>query len=257
MQGLLVAPGERGAAGRRLHCIALHTAAVHEERRPSGQPPRWTTRGHDTRRATPCGAGGSLSPEQVAAHVRDGFLLVSGLLGDVVLASAVDAMWTVMAEPQLDNNDGRPGSVGDSQHAAGGLSRDEPSTWTADWDGRVTSPAILETFTPEWLRAANLLAAANAREALFPVADWHQATRPQPTDLSGSVARGYPHAINKFPTVEPGLQDGPPVECSPHCDYGDVGDKGWRVDPQPIPIQVQTPAPPPHLMTPKHAPKYI
>jgi hypothetical protein len=118
------------------------------------------------------------------------------------------------------------------------LRRDDPSTWPDEnyWDGVVTDPEILATFTPEYLSAAHVLAAANAQECLFPVAIWHNASKPPP-DIRGTK-RGYPHAINKFPLPD-GDEDGE-AYCAPHCDYGDTGNKGWRVNPQPIPIQVLT-----------------
>jgi hypothetical protein len=77
---------------RRLHCVARGIAAAANAAEtavvPAGSPPRWSTRGHETRTATPCGPDGSLSTEQIASYVRDGFLLVSGLIREAVLHRA-------------------------------------------------------------------------------------------------------------------------------------------------------------------------
>lgn len=201
-------------------------------------PYRWPAEGWEVRTATPCGAGGVLSSQQVAAYVRDGFLLVSGLIAEPHLSRAVDAMWRQMeARPHARSSKPPPGDAAPCRS----LRRDDPSTWDASsgWDSGVAvfSPELLDSFTTEYLVAANLLADANTKQTLFPVASWHRATRPPPPHLlAGSSAppRGYPAAIAKFP------ESGGQHDCAPHCDYGDTGDRGWRVSPQPIPIQVLT-----------------
>ena len=40
--------------------------------------------------------------------------------------------------------------------------RHDPSTWTSDWQGFLTHPDLLATFTPAYLRAARQLVAALA-----------------------------------------------------------------------------------------------
>ena len=46
----------------------------------------------------------------------------------------------------------------------------------------------------------------------------------------------YPIALNYFPKAP--LTE--PQRFVPHCVYGAAGERGWRVSPQPVPIQVLT-----------------
>ena len=63
----------------------------------------------DSRRGAPCGPAGVLSDALCAAYVRDGFLLVSGLIAPPIAARALDRMWRTMdAENRADTWQGLP-----------------------------------------------------------------------------------------------------------------------------------------------------
>ena len=183
----------------------------------------------DARRATRCGPGGELSAEQCASYARDGFLLVSGLIPDGILQAAVDAMWRQMAAENRSTWKGLPLPPRETP-----LDRRNPDTWSSSWQGMLTAPEILATFTPAYLRCARQLASANAAAALFPVAP-HQPSKPlltrrnpwaPPVDRGyqpdrgprkidpvgfpfvvnrrkGSRRLGYPVAIHNFPAKDP------------------------------------------------------
>ena len=158
------------------------------------------------------------------------FLLVSGLIPPRTLERAVDTMWRQMSAERRTSYSGPPLEPRDPP-----LRRDDPRTWTEDWLGMVVNPEILATFTPEYLHCAAVLAAANARSSLIPVAP-HLASRPPPAapkptsadpdatweagtttangDSEAGVESGYPIALNYFP--KPPLDE--PQRFGPHCD---------------------------------------
>lgn len=223
----------------------------------------------DTRRAVPVGSDGLLAQEHVDAYVRDGFLAVSGLIPPAVLGPAIDCMWRIMDRENRRSWRGPPLPA-----RAQPLDRADPTTWTGAWQGMLTSPEILATFTPTYINVARQLAAANAAASLFPVAP-HLPTKPPltrrnpyapPTDHgyrtdlgtpegdpgypfvltkqgARQIRRGYPIAIHNFPDpAAVGSPDSPPrsaAEYSPHIDGGGEED-GWRVSPQPVSIQAST-----------------
>ena len=175
-------------------------------------PPQVAAVFTDSRRATPCGPGGILTDAQVADYARDGFLLVSGLIPPAVAAKALDTMWRTMDRENRSTWQGRP-----LAERAQPLDRDDPSTWTSDWQGFLTHPDILNTFTPAYLHAAKQLVAAHA--AGIPMAN-HQPSRPRLArrnpwapvldggyrpdrplaDPDGDPARsGMPHPLHKYP----------------------------------------------------------
>ena len=59
------------------------------------QPPPLAARGA----GMPALVGGLLSPAQVEAYVRDGFVVCSGLIPSPIVDAAVDSMWAQMAGP--------------------------------------------------------------------------------------------------------------------------------------------------------------
>ena len=85
----------------------------------------------------------------------------------------------------------------------------------------MVNPAILDSYTPEFIRCAEQLRDANKASALFEVAE-HPITRPPQTV-----------ALNRFPVQV----DDAVAMPSPHTDYGASGDTGWRSCPQPCVIQ--------------------
>ena len=91
------------------------------------------------------------------SYLRDGFLLVSGVIPMEVLGPAVDAVWDQMDHEHRGSVWGPPLGL-----RARPLDRHDPSTWTGDWAGVLTRPEVLATFTPALLRAARRLAAARA-----------------------------------------------------------------------------------------------
>ena len=111
----------------------------------------------DTRRAVPVGSDGLLAQEHVDAYVRDGFLAVSGLIPPAVLGPAIDCMWRIMDRENRRSWRGPPLPA-----RAQPLDRADPTTWTGAWQGMLTSPEILATFTPTYINVARQLAAANA-----------------------------------------------------------------------------------------------
>ena len=97
---------------------------------PAGQQQQQLAHHLETRRAVPCGPHGLLAQEHVADYVRDGFLLVSGLIPPAVLDAAVDCMWDVMDRENRQSWRGPP--LGPR---AKPLDRASPSTWLGDWQG--------------------------------------------------------------------------------------------------------------------------
>ena len=95
------AMAELGRARRRLHKLTSHTrgrelpeprpcAAASVAARPD------TAMSTCTASAVPCGNGGEMAPAHVETYVRDGYILVSGLLPPAVLVAAQDEMWRQM-----------------------------------------------------------------------------------------------------------------------------------------------------------------
>jgi hypothetical protein len=260
--GSHIAAQQQSAAPARPAACAAEATAPPGAADPPPPPP-------DTRCAVPVGPDGLLAREHVDAYVRDGFIAVSGLIPPAVLGPAIDCMWRVMDRENRQSWRGPPLPA-----RAQPLDRADPSTWTGGWQGMLTSPEILATFTSTYINVARQLAAANAAASLFPVAP-HLPTKPPltrrnphapPTDHgyrtdlgtpegdpgypfvltkpgTRQTRRGYPIAIHNFPDpAAAGSTDGPPrsaAEYSPHIDGGGEED-GWRVSPQPVSIQAST-----------------
>ena len=70
--------------------------------------------------------------------IAGSFLLVSGLIPPRILDRAVDAMWYQMRVERRTSYGGPP-----LQSREPPLRRDDPSTWTEDWQGMVVNPEIL------------------------------------------------------------------------------------------------------------------
>ena len=70
--------------------------------------------------------------------IAGSFLLVSGLIPPRILDRAVDAMWHQMRVERRTSYSGPP-----LQSREPPLRRDDPSTWTEDWQGMVVNPEIL------------------------------------------------------------------------------------------------------------------
>jgi hypothetical protein len=184
-----------------------------------------TAGAHAVARASQCGPEGELSPQQLESYVENGFILLRGLIPTEVAERAADAMWYQMRREHRVGMGGDPLPPRDRP-----LDREDPSTWADNWDGLVVNSEILGAYTPAFLRAAEELAAANARGALYPVAP-HAITKPPQTI-----------ALNRFPLPPPPPpaeegQQGGDFHPEPHCDYGAAGDSGWRSNPQPCRIQ--------------------
>ena len=87
------------------HGLRLHRVASHLHRRGAAAARRAVgAAAHTTRCAAPsnsqlaAAAGrGPLSPEQVAQYVRDGFLVVDGLVPPAVVSAAEAVLWDAMA----------------------------------------------------------------------------------------------------------------------------------------------------------------
>jgi hypothetical protein len=203
--------------------------------------------------ATPCLPNGELSAAQLEAYSRDGFLFVSGLIPPDVSAAAASAMWAQMAAE--NRNCERVGSgrenireIDDRGRATSPAwmnRRDEPVSWTGDGDWPVKdNPDVMAVYTPEWVRAAEQLAAVHAATALYPVVGNPRVAKP-----SGGLA------INRFPRHKVGPyppDEGPypetgsatrPGGYAPHSDYGwRPGDDArhptaWRSLRQPVYVQ--------------------
>ena len=206
-------PGAAAVVDARQRCAETPTAAsaaAAAEQRP------------DTAAASAvrCGPGGEMAPQHVEQYVRDGFLLVSGLLPSAVLLAAQDEMWKQMTAENRSAMGGPP-----LPPRPRALNRHDPTTWTGNWDGLIVNTTILDSYTPAFMRCAEQLRDANAASALFEVAD-HEITRPPQTV-----------ALNRFPVPPQADADAPVTRPSPHTDYGAAGDTGWRSSPQPCVIQ--------------------
>lgn len=206
--------------------------------------------------ATPAPPSGELSAELLAQYCRDGFLLVSGLIPADTCVAAVDAMWAQMSAENRDCSGGSKttllpaGQRGDTcTHPTTSLpqnQRNEPTSWTGDGDWPVKdNAAVMAIFTPAYLRAAQLLAAAHARTALYPVvAD----PRVQPPTGGLAINRFPRHAVGPYPPPAAESSGGAwsttrPSGYAPHSDHGYRPEDGtrhppeWRTQPQPIRIQ--------------------
>ena len=242
----------------RLQLVAAHlnlAPAAEPSHQPAAErPPGHRLEGVPIVTATRSPPGGELTEDQIDAYCRDGFLLVSGLIPPDVCAAATDAMWLQMAAENRDCGSGKspllPALSGMNQ-------RENPSSWTGDGDWPVADNAgVMAVFTPAYMRATQLLAAAHARSALHPVA-------PPPPLAPPTKAM----AVNRFPRWRGGWRDeaeeaprsasGPPrwtgrgthsTGYAPHADYpGAKGNPGldhfgdapadWRSRPQPVFMQ--------------------
>lgn len=203
--------------------------------------------------ATACLPNGELSAAQLEAYSRDGFLVVSGLIPPHIYTAAADAMWAQMAAE--NRNCARVGAGhencrevddrGRRTSPAWMNRRDVPESWTGDGDWPVRDNSrVMAIYTPEWLRAAQQLAAAHAAKALYPTVENPKVMPP----TSGLAINRFPrHAVGPYPP-----DDGPhpetssatcPSGYSPHSDYGwRPGDDrrhppAWRTVRQPVYIQ--------------------
>ena len=231
------------------HLLLSPSAA--SPQRPAGH----RLEGVPTMTATPAPPGGELSQGQLEAYSRDGCILISGLIAPEVVAAATDAMWAQMAAENRDCGGGSTpllpvGERGDScVHPRTSLpqnQRTEPASWTGDGDWPVKdNAAVMTLFTPAYLRAAQLLAAAHARTALYPVVEGAADLSP-PT--SGLAINRFPHhAVGPYAPVCGPWPASPSVSRPngyvPHSDYGyrpkDVNrhSRNWRERPQPVYIQ--------------------
>ncbi len=135
-------------------------------------------------------AGGLLSPSQVEAYVRDGFVVCSGLIPGPIVDAAVESMWCQMAGPPKPiEKDG----WATKERAAYRPRRDDRSTWAGRWAGIVDGPAIVATFTPTLIEAARLLA------------DAYESASPFPSVEHPIVAPAQSLAINIFPSSDPAV----------------------------------------------------
>ena len=159
--------------------------------------------------------GGLLSAAQVESYCRDGFVLCSGLIEPAVLSAAVDSMWEQMAGPSKPlERDGW--ATPERPHPR----RGDRSTWSS-WAGIVDGPAIVATFTPALIAAAQML--ADAYEAASPFPSIVHPIRPPDQTL----------AINAFPNPDPEAQWSWP---GPHTD----GAGQQRTEPRACRIQHMT-----------------
>jgi hypothetical protein len=141
-------------------------------------------------------AGRPLTSEQVRAYVRDGFLLVDGLVPPAVVAAAEAVLWDAMAgvvptcagDPYASDRK----SVSRAEVEAGGVRPGAPSH-TGGWVGILQHPAILAVVTPDYVRAAEQLGTALHRRA----------GRPAETDWAERPARML--ALNTLPAL-PGTE---------------------------------------------------
>ena len=136
--------------------------------------------------------GGLLSPAQVEAYVRDGFVVCSGLIPSTVIDAAVDSLWSQMSGPPKSiEQDG----WATEERAAYRPRRDDRSTWAGGWAGIVDGPAIVATFTSELIDAARLLA------------DAYESASPFRSVQHPIVAPAQSLAINIFPSPDPVAAD--------------------------------------------------
>lgn len=118
---------------RRVHLLCTHVVLPQQaasSRSTVASTPPSTPHHLETRRAVPCGPRGLLAQEHVDDYVRDGFLVVSGLIPPAVLDAAVDCMWDVMNKENRQSWRGPP-----LEPRAQPLDRTSPSTWLGDWQG--------------------------------------------------------------------------------------------------------------------------
>ena len=161
--------------------------------------------------------GGSLvTPRQVEQFVRDGWVVVSGLIPAAVCSAAEDAMWAQMAGP--------PKPLSEDKWAVPSRprpQREDRATWGGSWAGVVDAPPILATFTPECMLAAQVLSGASEAAAPYPMTQ-HPISPPTET-----------LAINAFPAADGTAWAWP----EPHTDSGEPPGEGWRTVPKPIRLQ--------------------
>ena len=104
-----------------------------------------------------------VSTEQVESYVKDGFVVVNGLIPEPILAAARDSIWEQMSGPPKPPDEDAWAPGGAKRRERPRPQRDNRRSWpTGNWDGMVDGEAIAALFTPRWHRAAQTLATAAA-----------------------------------------------------------------------------------------------
>ena len=104
-----------------------------------------------------------VSTQQVESYVRDGFVVVHGLIPEPILADARNSIWEQMAGPPKPPEEDAWAPGGAKRRERPRPQRSNRRSWpTGNWDGMVDGKAIEALFTPRWHRAAQTLATAAA-----------------------------------------------------------------------------------------------
>jgi hypothetical protein len=163
------------------------------------------------------GVGGScVTLTQVEQYVRDGYVVVSGLLSPTVCSAAQESMWALMAGPPKPLREDK-WAVPSRQRPR----RNDPESCGTSWAG-IVDGAVLDSFSAECMLAARVLSGAYERVGPWPMTQ-HPISRPTET-----------LAINVF-----GNPDAEWTWPEPHTDSGatDDGALGWRTVPRPVRLQ--------------------
>eukprot|EP01043_Picozoa_sp_COSAG02_P065188 COSAG02_NODE_9760_length_2118_cov_7.171867_2_plen_185_part_00 len=104
-----------------------------------------------------------VSPEQVEFYVKEGYVVINGLIPEPILAAARDSIWEQMAGPPKPPEEDAWAPGGAKRRTRPRPQRSNRSTWPiGGWEGMVDGDAISALFTPRWHRAAQTLASAAA-----------------------------------------------------------------------------------------------
>ena len=163
------------------------------------------------------GVGGScVTLTQVEQYVRDGYVVVSGLLSPTVCSAAQESMWAQMNGPPKPLHEDK-WAVPSRQRPR----RNDPESCGTSWAG-IVDGAVLDSFSAECMLAARVLSGAYERVGPWPMTQ-HPISRPTET-----------LAINVF-----GNPDAEWTWPEPHTDSGatDDGALGWRTVPRPVRLQ--------------------
>lgn len=108
-------------------------------------------------------AATGLSAEQLESYVQDGYVVVSGLIPEPILAAARDSIWDQMAGPPKPPEEDAWAPGGAKKRERPRPQRNNRRSWpTGGWEGMVDGEAIAALFTPQWHEAAQTLASAAA-----------------------------------------------------------------------------------------------
>ena len=119
------------------------------------------------------GKPAGVSAEQVQSYVNDGFVVVSGLIPEHILAAARDSIWEQMAAPPKPPEEDAWAPGGAKKRERPRVQRADRASWpggkAAGWEGMVDGEAIAALFTPRWHQAAQALASAAADVSVCPL----------------------------------------------------------------------------------------